>query len=190
MDADFSVELGPDDETLEMPWTAGDNGPRYYDLKRHSEYLSSIKEVLSAPELGSFLTNLNASVSPFETAKCDTWSTTEMSPEEDIFSAAHKFGCYVDFLFSEEACRFSFSAYEQFAKDLLKLLQKAPEMPARAEFLIRRCFYHTNSKVRDGFYINLYVFGFGADESQARQRWAIALTLVENAIRQVSRSRP
>ncbi len=31
------VELGADDETLELPWAADDGGPRYYDLKRQPE---------------------------------------------------------------------------------------------------------------------------------------------------------
>lgn len=188
MDADCSVELGAEDETLEMPWEAGDDGPRYHDLK-NPERLSSIEEATCVPELGSFLASLNAPASPVETAKCDVWSTTEMNPEEDIFSAAHKFCSYVDLLFSEEARRFSFSAHEQFAKEFVKLLKKAPEIPAMAEFLIRRCFYHTNSEIVDGFYITFYLFGYGDDESQAQQRWAIALKLVENAMKQVASSR-
>ena len=35
-----------------------------------------------------------------------------------------------------------------------------------------------------GALITLYLFGYGDDEAQARQRWAIALKLAENAIRQ------
>src|SRR5260370_19887885 len=34
VEADFAVELGADDETLELPWAAADGGLRYYDLKR------------------------------------------------------------------------------------------------------------------------------------------------------------
>jgi len=40
--------------------------------------------------------------------------------------------------------------------------------------------------MREGFYITFYLFGYDDDEAQARQRWAIALKLVENAIRQTS----
>jgi len=66
-------------------------------------------------------------------------------------------------------------------------LKKAPEIPAAAEFLIRRCFYHSGPEVHDGFYITFYLLGYGDDEKQAHQRWAIALKLVENAIRQATR---
>ena len=40
--------------------------------------------------------------------------------------------------------------------------------------------------MRDGFYITFYLFGYGDDEAQARQRWSIALKLLENVIRQIS----
>ena len=189
VDADFAVELGADDETLEMPWAAGEAGPSYCDLKRHPELLAKIREVDQVPELGEFLLAVNSPSSPFETAKCDAWSTTEMKPEEEIFGAAYKFGSYVDILFSREPHACSLPHYVQFATRLTQLLQKAPEIPAAAEFLIRRCHYHGETELRDGFYLTFYLFGFGEDEPQARQRWGIALKLVENAIRQASRTR-
>jgi len=188
VDADFAVELGAEDETLEMPWAAGADGPSYCDLKRHPELVAKIEEVDRVPELGEFLLAVNSPSSPFETAKCDAWSTTEIKPEEEIFQAAHKFGSYVDILFSGNENAFSLPHYEQFATRLTQLLRKAPEIPATAEFLIRRCDYHVESELRLGFYMTFYLFGFGDDEPQARQRWAIALKLVENAIRQASRS--
>jgi hypothetical protein len=187
MEADFAVELGADDETLEMPWSSVDNGPTYHDLKRHPEYLSRIEEAVRCPELGELLAALNSPAMLLETAKCDVWSSTEMNPEEEIFGASYKFASYVDVLFSD-AARHSFSRHEQFAKDLVQLLKKVPEIPASAEFLIRRCYYHEHAELRDGLYITFYLFGYGDDEEQARQRWAIALKLVENAIKQLDRA--
>ncbi|MGA9799752.1 MAG: hypothetical protein WBQ68_12145, partial [Terriglobales bacterium] len=67
-----------------------------------------------------------------------------------------------------------------------QLLKHVPEIPAAVELLIRRAFYHVADEIREGFYITLYLFGYGDDEAQARRRWAIALKLVENAIRQGS----
>jgi len=186
VEADFAVELGADDETLELPWAATQGGPKYYDLKRHPELLLQIGEAIREPELAEFLSAMNAAASSFETAKCDTWSSTEMNPEEDIFGATWKFGSYVDILFTEERPRFSFSDHEQFAGKVVQLLRKAPEIPAAAEFLIRRCYY-VGPEVRDGFYFTFYLFGYGDDEAQAHGRWAVALRLVGNAIRQVSR---
>ena len=183
MQADFAVELGAEDETLEFPWTDEAGGLRYSDLKRHPELLSAIEEARRVPELGEFLSGVNSPAGPLETAKCDAWSSTEMNSEEEIFGAACKFGSYVDLLFSDER-RFSFSEHEQLAKRVTQLLQKAPEISAAAEFLVRHCYFHVGEDARDGFYITSYLFGYGEDEEQARQRWGIGLKLVENALRQ------
>jgi hypothetical protein len=188
VEADFAVELGAEDETLEFPWAAPD-GPRYYDLKRRPELLPEIGEAQRVPELGEFLAVINSPVSRFETVKCDAWASTEISPEEAIFGAPCKFGSYVDLVFSAEPPRFSFPAHEQGGKQLALLLKRVPEIPASAEFLIRRCSYHEAQGVRDGFYITFYLFGYGDDEDAARLRWAIGLKLVENAIRQWSAAR-
>jgi hypothetical protein len=187
---DFAVELGRDDECLEFPWSGPEGEPRYYDLKRHPDLLAHVEEAAKTPELGEFLASVNAAVSLLETAKCDVWYSPELNPEEEILGSC-KFGCYVDLLFSDPGKRFSFSDHELLAQKLSALLKHVPEIPASAEFLIRRCYYHADDgpSIREGFYITLYVFGFGEEEMQARQRWAIALKLVENAIRQVSATR-
>jgi hypothetical protein len=189
VEADFAVELGAEDETLELPWAAPD-GPRYYDLKRRPELLLEIEEAQRVPELGEFLAVINSAVSRFETVKCDAWTSREISPEEAIFGAPCKFGSYVDLVFSAEPPRFSFPAHEQGGEQLALLLKRVPEIHASAEFLIRRCYYHEDQGVRDGFYITFYLFGYGDDEDAARLRWAIGLKLVENAIRQWSATRP
>ena len=186
MEADFAVELGAEDETLDFPWAAADGGLRHYDLKRQPVLLLEIEEARRVPELGQFLAAINSPSGILETAKCDVWASTEINPEEEIFGATLKFGSYVDILFSHEASRFSFQAHEQLARQIADLLKKVPEIPAASELIIRRCFYQTVTAVQDGFYITFYVFGYGDDEAQARQRWVIALKLVENAIRQIS----
>ena len=186
MEAYFAVELGADDEVLDLPWASADSAVRYYDLKRHPDLLIYVKEVQRLAALEDFLTAINSSVSVLETAKCDAWHTTEMQPEEEIFGANSKFASYIDLLFSDEPRRFSFSEHEQMATRLTQLLRRVPEIPATAEFLVRRCHYHHEEETRDGFYITFYLFGYGDDEPQAQQRWAIGLKLVENAIRQIS----
>lgn len=183
MEADFSVELGRDDPALEIPWAA-ENGPRYLDLKRNPELLSELEEGQRFPELHGFLRFLNSPSSILESAKCDAWASDQIHPEEKIFGAAWKFGSYVDLLFSDRQARFSFDEHERFARRVIELLKHVPEIPASAEFMIRRCYYREGADSRDGFYITLYVLGFGDDAEQARQQWSIGLKLVENAIRQ------
>ena len=190
MEADFAVELGPEDDRLEVPWASLDRRIRYYDLKRQPEQLRNIEEAVRVPELGDFLTAINSPSGILETAKCDAWSTTEMTAEDEMFGAACKFGCYVDCFFSDPHARISFAGHEQLASRITQLLKRAPEIPAAVEFLIRRCFYHSGQDTLTGFYITLYSFGYGKDEVHARQQWVIGLKLVEHAMRQLSVIRP
>jgi len=185
--ADYAVELGAEDEALEMPWADEDQGLQYYDLKRHPELLARVEEAQRVPELGEFLAAVNSPVSMIETAKCDAWSSSEINPEEEIYAAPVKFVSYLDLLFSDQPQRFSLTEHENLAKSLSSLLKLAPDIPAAADFLIRRCYYHgENSKSEDGFYITFYLFGYGDSEDSARQQWAIGLKLVENALLQLS----
>jgi hypothetical protein len=190
VEVDFAVELGRDDETLEIPWAAPDGGPRYYNLKREPQTLKHIQEAVRIAELRHFLIAVNSPTSVLESAKCDAWGTTEISPSEEIFGVPWKFGSYVDVLFTDRSARFSFEAHESLVKRLIALLKRVPEIPAAAEFLVRRCYYHEGESVREGFYVTCYLFGFGQDESKARQQWAIALKLVSNAFTQLSSRHP
>src|SRR4051812_36121181 len=106
--AEWAVELGAEDPVLEVPWAAGEGAPRYLDLKRRPELLLEVAETAGNPELAEFLAAANASNFPLETAKCDTWSTRELSEEEAIFGATEKFASYVDLLFSDAAKRSDF----------------------------------------------------------------------------------
>jgi hypothetical protein len=189
MDADFSVELGADDDALEFPWSAEDQSLRYYDLKRHPELLLEIEEATNWPELGALLESVNGAKSAFVSAKCDVWGDSELSEAEEIYGASMKLACYVDVLFDDRQRerRFSFEQHEQLARRLCELLSRAPEIPAAAEFVIRRCYFHdVGEPVTPGFYVTCYLFGYGDDEADARQRWGIGLSLVRSALVRVS----
>jgi hypothetical protein len=184
---DFAIELGRDDPTLELPWEDPQGACRYIDLKRYPELLGNLPEATEHLELRDFLASVNSPACSLETAKCDVWSTTEINPEEEMFEATWKFGSYVDFLFVDSSFRQAFDAHEKLARDLANLLKKAPEIPASAEFLIRRCYSRSQSAtVSDAFYVTCYVFGYANTKEHARKQWGIALKLVENAIRQIS----
>ena len=177
MQADFSIECGPDDERLEIPWASEDGLLAYCDLKRNPDLIQQLVEVRQYPELEEFLRAANSAASVFQTAKCDAWFTTEIAPEEEIFEKSGKFGSYVDVVFESSDARVSFAAHELEVKSLVGLLRGEPEMPASVEFLVRRCFFHDRDE-QDGFYITCYVFGYGNDETEARRNWGFALRQV------------
>ena len=141
MQADFSVELGGEAPALEVPWSLNAPCVRYYDLKKHPELVQEIPEAAAYPELGAFLSRINAAEFPLATAKCDAWSSSEVAPEEEIFGD-RKFVSYVDLIFVDESERCSFEQHEAFAKELCLLLGQAPEIAATVELVIRHCYYH------------------------------------------------
>ena len=186
MDADFSIELGREDPVLDFPWKDPAGKLTYLDLKRRPELMARIEEAQQFPELGEFLLTLNSPRSIVETAKCDAWQTSELSAEEEVYDASHKFASYVDVVFSESDARLSLSRHQQFVTGLVELLRRAPEIPSAAELCVRRCYFSEGSAVQDGFYFTLYVSGYGNDEARARQNWGVGLKLVGNAIMQLS----
>jgi hypothetical protein len=185
MDADFSIELGREDPVLDFPWSDPAGKLAYVDLKRRPELMAQVEEAAIFAELGEFLRVLNSARSMVETAKCDAWATTELSAEEDVYDASHKFASYVDMVFSNTDARVSLAAHEQFARNLVELLRRTPETPSAAEVCVRRCFFW-DSGVREGFYCTLYVSGYGDDEVCAHRNWGIGLKLMGNAIVQLS----
>jgi hypothetical protein len=186
MDADFSIELGRNDPTLDFPWSDPDGKMRYFDLKRRPELLVEVVEAVQFPELAEFLRAVNSTISVVESAKCDVWVTDDLAPEEEIFGASHKCVSYVDLVYSHEEHRESFPFHEHFAKRLVELLRRTPETPSAAEVFVRRCFFHENENVKEGCYFTIYVTGYGENEAQAQQGWAIALKLTANAVLQLS----
>jgi hypothetical protein len=187
--ADYSVELGPDDPALELPWKSDDPALRYYDLKRHPKLLRDVTEAAAHPELAAFLGRVNAPEFPLQTAKCDAWASQEILPEEEIFDAEYKFASYVDLVFCDRGARLAFDQHEELTKNLCKLLKHAPDIAASIEFVIRRCYYHQEQAgdSESGFYITAYVSAFGQSEEEARKQWTIALALVQNALVQVAK---
>jgi hypothetical protein len=191
MQAEVSVELGAQDDCLEIPWSSPEGEVRYYDLRRRPELLLHVAEAHNNRELGEFLASINSSHSILETAKCDTWLSDQMTEEESIYGAAWKFGSYVDLIFNETGPRMSLERHQELAASTSRLLRRVPEIPAAAELVVRRCYYH-DPKTPDpeasetGFCVTFYLYGYGDEEAEARQRWAIALKVVENALLQLS----
>ncbi|MBZ5521548.1 MAG: hypothetical protein LAP21_04750 [Acidobacteriia bacterium] len=185
MQADYIIELGADDPALELPWSADDGSCRYLNLKQSPDLVLNVAEAVLYPQLSEFLTRINASGFPLETAKCDAWFSHELTPEEEIFGVSCKFGSYVDLLFVTEGQRTSLDQHETFTRELCRLLERAPEMAAAVEFVIRHCHYHVEGKddiSTTGFCVTAYVTGYGDNQEEAQKRWMIALKLLQYAL--------
>ena len=137
--AEWTIELGADDPRLQIPWALEDGSSRFLDLKRQPELLLEVPEACAYSELAEFLNWANSSESPFETAKCDAWTSRYIDAEDAVFGEPCKFGSYVDLLFVDKDRRSQFSENEGFVQALAKLVRRAPEMASAAEFTVRRC---------------------------------------------------
>jgi hypothetical protein len=195
MDAEFSIELGREDPVLDFPWEDPSGKFAYRDLKRRPDLIASIDEAAKFPELREFLEALNSPTSVVETAKCDAWLTTELSEEESIYEASHKFASYVDVVLSDIALRMasidhSLAVHEQFARALVELVRRAPDgqSESQLEICVRRCYFGEKGGVREGCYFTLYVSGYANDGISARRNWSNGLKIVENAIVRLSGS--
>jgi hypothetical protein len=186
MDADWSVELGHDDPSLEFPWSAPDGTPGLVDLAQHLEAVREIPEAARYPELAWFLLELNGKFSRWLTAKCDVWIENELGEVEDIYDAKLKMCSYVDVVRRDESERFSFEQHEQWVKSATTRLRNIGPHPIACELIVRRCWYRANSSADDepvpGFYITLYLFGYGNDQAEARARWRGGLTRVSGVL--------
>ena len=105
----------------------------------------------------------------------------------------------MDVIFTDVSQHTSFPRHEEFGRAISQLLNKAPDFAAAAEFIIRRCYYHVrdgathtadvnldNAEVESGFGITIYLYGYGDDAAEAKQRWTIALKVLQNALVQLS----
>ena len=152
MQADFSVELAAGDPTLQVPWSSPDPGVQYYDLRSHPELLARIPEAAENEPLAKFLAAVNSAHSLLLSAKCDTWSSREMDADDEVFGAACKYESYIDLAPLADGPRYSFAEIEDLGRKIVLLLQRAPEIPAAAEFVVRRCYYGAApDSIREGF---------------------------------------
>lgn len=186
MDADWSVELGHEDPSLEFPWSSPDDTPGFVDLAQNLEAVREIPEAARHPELARFLLELNGTFSPWVTAKCDVWIENELDEAEDIYDAKLKMCSYIDLIRRDEAERSSFEQHEEWVKSATTRLRDIGPDPIACELIVRRCWYCASSSADGeaiaGFYITLYLFGYGNDDAQARARWHGGLTRVSGVL--------
>lgn len=188
MQAKLLIELGEQDDRLEVPWADPTNPTnRYYDLKAQPQLLDNIVEAHANLPLRRFLEDLSRPASPFASAKCDTWTTEEFSSaERAAFPATReKFGSYVDLVFARAEFNFHPEHYKQLAGRWAALVGSAPAA-ARAEFCLRRCYYQAQRAW--GYYLTVFLFGYGADLQEAEQQWAAGLTALGNSLDRLGRA--
>ena len=180
MIADWSVEAGADDPSIDVPWEGWTN--LFWDksnaaLPWQEALALTLPEVQQYPELLSVLYLLN-SMNHF-TSKVDVFAVTpeEVNPEfaEACPPAAQVgLGSYVDVVNARPGSFLRFEEFEAIARGTTSRLAQVSETEGFAEIIIRPA----SLGGRAAFGWTLYAFGFGADAAEARSTWQRACVLL------------
>jgi hypothetical protein len=202
MDADYSVEIGPTADALEIPWKDPDGRVLYVDLRGDpgsiERNVESIPEAQQFPALRQFLIELNSNRSAWQTAKCDVWAEAA-EPEDNTFGADFVHGCYVDVVLAGEAAslRDSLKVHQRLARKAAQHLDNDEELQGAAEIVVRPCYFHPSAEAgasgstswdaSDGGYcFTLFLTGYGASPEEAADRWARTLGLAAKCLLELS----
>jgi hypothetical protein len=180
MEADWSVALAADDPVVVVPWAASEaeGTCRFVDLRGNLNLIDSIAEAQASPSLRNALLLLNSPESPWWTAKCDAWASSDeprdayemdAEPEDTAFIA----GSYIDLLARDHEFGESFPRQEEWLRRVTGRLRTARARASRVELILR----HAEVEGRSGFAVSWFVEGCGASTTVAEQSWANALTL-------------
>ena len=176
MEADWSVEIGPELPEIHVPWE-GFVDLRQTDLRQTPTELQAIAEAARFPALARALTTLNGPGCWVFTAKSDVWSMTDSEidpyefaalPENALCGAAS----YIDLLAHDETNFARFDFHECRARQIVQELRALDLSNGRVDLVIRAAVLDG----LEGYGITLYAAGCGTDAAGARTSWESVLT--------------
>ena len=189
MEADWSVEIGPDSPWIDAAW------PGFLDLRTSPHAVDTLPEAAPHPALRNALLALNAPSARLYTSKCDVWSIDGNEIDPDEFSATPQkaiagFASYIDILSVNPAVVSSFALNEQRARDLTARLRNLDTNCARVDVVLRRATAIIAAPETTAAYgITLYVAACGPDLAAAYTTWQAALHAAVAATIAVAASR-
>jgi hypothetical protein len=202
--SEWTAECAHDAPTLIVPWSdpkhPGQPGAQFVDLRATPYDIADIPEAEHNPTLARALRSLNATRSPFLTAKCDAWpldatpgvtkpldaDATEdedgadtlerlrlelMIHEED---ALHGFASYIDLLWRERSVFASAHQQQDRLDRIVRRAQRLQHPEAALECVLRPALLDLNGPL-EGFSVTLYVTALGPESETARRRWELAM---------------
>lgn len=170
MDADWSVEIGPELPVIDGSWEG------FVDLRSWPGAIGNVEEAREYPALRDALLTLNGAGSAVFTTKCDAWTIPGGEIDPDEFGAAGEtarvgFASYIDVLEHDVARFQSFEFHEQRAREIAKALRSVDLRGARVDMVVRRAHLSETS----GAGLTLYVAGCGKNDADALTAWQTAL---------------
>jgi hypothetical protein len=193
MHAEWSAECSADAPTLVVPWSDPNSPAHFIDLRANPYDIAEIPEAEHFPALGRALRALNATRSPFLTAKCDAWPLTPTSHADDLdrlrleldVDPDHThvgFSSYIDLLWRERPVFASAHQQQDRLDRIIRRAQKLPHSDAALECVLRPAVIDLNAPL-EGFAVTVYVTALGVDTESASHSWSAALEDVVHLLR-------
>src|ERR1700759_4745098 len=109
--SEWNAECSADSPTLIVPWADANSGAHFVDLRAEPYDIAEIHEAELHPALGRALRSLNATRSPFLTAKGDVWTMDDPEAREalrlelliDEVDAQYGFASYIDLIWRDRS---------------------------------------------------------------------------------------
>jgi hypothetical protein len=191
--SEWTAECSLDAPTLIVPWSADGSensshslvGTRFIDLRANPYDIAEIPEAEHNPSLARALRSLNATRSPFLTAKCDTWLLSSSEQEDALEAlrmelmlheedARYGFASYIDLLWRERSVFASAHQQQDRLDRIVRRAQRLPHPEAALECVLRPALLDLNGPL-EGFAVTVYLTALGPEPEIARRRWEMAM---------------
>ena len=171
MEADWSVEIGADLPTIDVPWEA------WVDLRTIPDTAAAIADIDEGqlyPELAAALLDLGSGTAAV-TSKCDVFSLDVEDADPSIAELGadlvrYGLGSYIDFAFVNSDLLHDLASCETLVRKITRLrLASVDDLPfTSVEIVIREGSFFG----APGFGLTVYALGYGPDPEAARSTWA------------------
>ena len=183
--SEWSAECSLHAPTLIIPWSDAETGAHFVDLRANPYDIADIPEIEHNPTLARALRALNATRSPFLTAKCDTWSLPASDHAEALEAlqlelmlsaddAPHGFASYIDLLWRERSVFASAHQQQDRLDRIMRRAQRLQHPESALECVLRPALLDLNGPL-EGFAITLYITALGPEPEIAHRRWELAM---------------
>ena len=191
--SEWTAECSLDAPTLIVPWSADGQensslartGTRFIDLRTNPYDIAEIPEAEHNPTLARALRSLNATRSPFLTAKCDTWTLSGSEHADalealrlELFlheeDALYGYASYIDLLWRERSVFASAHQQQDRLDRIVRRAQRLPHAEVGLECVLRPAVLDLSGPL-EGFAVTFYLTALGPDTDIARRRWELAM---------------
>lgn len=199
--SEWTAECSHDAPTLIVPWqqdascspSGASSGARFIDLRSHPYDIAEIPEAEHNPALARALRSLNATRSPFLTAKCDTWALSGSSHTDALQAlrlelmlsdgdAPHGYASYIDLLWRERSVFASAHQQKDRLDRITRRAQRLQHPESALECVLRPAVLDLSGPL-EGFAFTLYITALGPEPEIARRRWELAMDDVVTLLR-------